>query len=145
MRYMIKLKRNRVKGFTLIETIITLVLLCVISLVCIGILTSALSARSDIETKLRDQIALRQAVLAITSEIRIEPEESGPNALGPIANRYYLGEDEYADVLFRKGALGAVATDISAFNITINDGRAEIYIRSVGGQVVTTTIFIRAY
>ena len=143
---MLKLKelnKKKNRGFTLIETIITLVLLCVISLVCVGILTSMLSARNDLEVKLKDQIALRQTVLTVTSEIRKDPDDT--SLLGPVDKRY-----DAEDGMLRRTADGwgdmkgsAVAFDIADFDISIADGRAEIYIKSIGGQVVTTQIYLR--
>jgi len=142
---LLKLKTKQGNGFTLVETIITLALLSVISLACIGILTSALSARNDIEIKLKDQIALRQAVLSVTRDIRKDPYEDG--ALGPIQQRYDVVNNKLLRTAAGWGALqgSAVAADIAVFDIRVEDGKAEIQIRSLGGQTVETKIFIRVY
>ena len=140
-----KSKMNKSDGFTLVETIVTLVLLCVISLAVIGILTSAMSARSEIETKLKDQIAIRQAVLVVTSDIRKDPYEDG--SLGPMDQRYEVVDNKLIRIADGWGDLkgSAVAADIAGFDIRVEAGRAVIQIQSLGGQIAETRIFLRVF
>jgi len=136
--------KGKTRGFTLVETIVTLALLCTISLVCVGILTSALTARNEIEFKLKDQVAIRQAVLGITGDIRKNPEFSEES---PLQDRYELGAGEYEGVLLRVDGTGAVATNIASFAIDTETepGMAVITVASLNGQRVTTKIFLRIY
>ena len=141
-------KKNKLRGFTLIETIVTLALLSVISLVCIGILTSALATRNDMEMKLKDQVALRQAVIAVTSDIRKNPElintEDRFKVIGD--GLLVLGYDENTDDFISSIALGIDEIQIDTASIP---GSAKITIWAVQRpyaderQMVTTTIFLR--
>ena len=137
------IRKNKDRGFTLVETIVTLILLSVVVIASVGILSSALSARADLEVKLKDQIALRQAVLAVTSDIRKDPNEAGP--LGPLEDRYAVSNN----MLIRTGSQwadlqgSALALDIEDFDLKVIDGRAMIFIESVGGQQVETSIYLR--
>ncbi|MCL2699847.1 MAG: hypothetical protein FWE68_05990 [Defluviitaleaceae bacterium] len=145
MLKLFELKRMKNRGFSLVGTMVTLVLLCIISLSCIGILTSVLSAKSDIDLKLKDQVAIRQALLTVTGDIRKDPSEDGP--LGPIAARYGVQNGMLIRTAGNWGALqgSALAKDIAEFNITVDDKIAEISIKSVNGQEVATKIHLRFY
>jgi len=140
-----ELKKLKNRGFSLVGTMVTLVLLCVISLACIGILTSALTAKSDIDLKLKDQIAVRQALLIVTGDIRKDPRNDGP--LGPIKDRYGVSNGMLVRTSGKWGSLqgSAVAKDVAEFKLKVEDNRAEIYIKSVNGQEVSTKIYLRVY
>ena len=122
---------------------VTIALLSIVVLASVGILSASLSTQSTIEEGLQDQIALRQAVLSITSDIRKNPEYTNSN---PIQARYELDE-ENGGILLRVDGSGAVATGIKEFKIDTDTdpGRATITLRSLGGQEVTTKIYLRTY
>jgi len=140
-----ELKRTKNRGFSLVGTIVTLVLLCVISLSCIGIVTSVLSAKNDIDAKLKDHVAIRQALLTVTSDIRKDPKDDG--LLGPIESRYGVNNGMLIRTAANWGALqgSAVARDVAEFKIKIDNDRAEITIKSKGGHEVSTKIYLRVY
>ena len=136
--------KKSIRGFTLIETIVTLAILVIISLICIGILSSAFTARNFSDEAIKEQVALRQAVLAVTSEIRKAPDDAGP--LGPLDERY-----EVADGMLKRAtgdyAGSVIAKDIADFNIDTGTepGRALINITSTNGTTVETQIYIRVF
>ena len=143
------LVRDKDRGFTLVELVVTLVLLSLVVFVSVGILSSALTAGSDLEGRLNDQIALRQATLAVTRDIRENPDEEG--TLGPLDERYSVehgmlvrSAEEWDELGLRGSAL---AVDIGSFSIdtTTDPGRAIITIESVRGQIVETRIFLRVF
>ena len=144
-------KKKKKRGFTLVETIITMALLSVVSIACIGILSSALAAKGEIDLKLKDQIALRQAILNITSDIRRDPEgflyfdyDGNPQGTGPytLTNNMIIR----ATPFFSDEEIPVVAKNIENFSIeVVPGGKAVLTIRSVGGQEVSTTIFLRVY
>ena len=137
------LKKDETRGFTLVELIVTLVLFSLVVLVSVGILSSTLSTQSNIEAGLSDQIALRQAVLSITSDIRKNPEFDAAN---PLEARYEFDTTEEG-LLLRADGSGAVATNIESFSIDTDSdpGRATITLRALGGQEVQTKIYLRVY
>jgi hypothetical protein len=71
-----KFKKNN-SGFGLIEAIVVLSLLTIFGM---SMITSAMTARNRNDTLLRENIALRQGLLAVTREIRMDPE-TAENAL----------------------------------------------------------------
>jgi len=134
-----KLAKNKT-GFTLVETIVTTTILSIVVLLSLSILISTLNMQRLSNTTIEEQINLRQAALAITSEIRKNPDEAG--ALGPFVGRYYINDD----ILMRSDG-SAVARGIAGFSINTADkpGWAVISIESTGGQEVNTVIFLRIY
>jgi len=138
-------KKEKNRGFTLVELIVTIVLFSIVAIASLGILSATMTTRGEIESRLRDQVALRQAIVSITKDIREDPEVTPPETL----QDRYDWRDGYDGVLFRidesGNYAGAVAENLSEFSIdTDNDrGQAVITLKSQGGQEVTTTIYLR--
>jgi len=133
------LKKNA--GFTLIETIVTMTIVSIVVVLSLSILISTLNFQRISNTTLQEEINLRQAALAVTSEIRKNPDETGP--MGTFNSRYSINAD---DVLIRADG-SAVAREIADFSINTVDkpGWASIEIESTSGQKVSTVIYIRIY
>jgi prepilin-type N-terminal cleavage/methylation domain-containing protein len=146
-------KKNTTHGFTLIEVIVTLALLTSISLACISILSSGLAAKADIDMKLKEQVAIRQVVIAVTRDIRMEPEQNG--VLGPLAGRYALDGTMLVRSADSWGARqgSVVGQNIADFSIVVDGGdkgdRAIITVQSTGradgtgAHTVQTQIYLR--
>ncbi|MCL2529704.1 MAG: prepilin-type N-terminal cleavage/methylation domain-containing protein [Coriobacteriia bacterium] len=134
-----KLKKDRA-GFTLVETIVTTTILSIVVLLSLSILISTLNFQRLSNTTIEEQVNLRQAVLAVTSEVRKNPDETG--ALGPFSSRYSVSNE----MLMRSDG-SAIARGIADFSINTTDkpGWAVISIESTGGQEVSTVIYIRIY
>lgn len=134
-------KKNN--GFTLIEAIVSLAILGIISVVCLNVLTFALSAKSKNDITVKEQVALRQALLTITSEIRKEPNNN--DSSGPITERYTTGT--LTDGMLKRLDGSVIAKDIKSFNIEFDDetnpSKVIITIESINKQKVTTTIHLR--
>jgi prepilin-type N-terminal cleavage/methylation domain-containing protein len=71
MNKKMNLKKN---GFTLLEGIIAIALISVITIGCMGVISSAASLKFRSDDMLEDQIAIKQTLLAVTREIRMDAE-----------------------------------------------------------------------
>ena len=123
------------KGFSLTETLVTMLILSVVMVACLGLIASALSAKNKSSEAIAEHVALRQTVLVITREIR-----KAPALINTISGDLYVD----ADNQLRMRADGSVvARDIGEFYIEIEDDRAIINIESTSGQKVKTAIYLR--
>ena len=126
-------KFKKSQGITLVETIIVMIILSFMAVVCIVLLTSALLTKKESEDAIKQHVALRQAVLAFTREIRIE----GFPFIKPYNLDLTTGELSLDDI--------TIAKNIASFDIAtdLDTKKAKIYIESTGGQWVTTQIHLR--
>jgi prepilin-type N-terminal cleavage/methylation domain-containing protein len=136
--------KNKKQGFTVAETLVTMAIISIIAVACLSVLSASLNAKSRSDALIKEHIALRQAVLIVTSEIRKNPE-------------YFANIDNIADICVKRDGFIwlkiknkddiAVAEDINKLTIetegTGNNKKAVITIVSENGQEVTTKIHLR--
>lgn len=125
--------KNNTSGLTLVEVVVSVALVSVISIITLGLVTSAMSAKNRGDALMRDQISMRQALLTITVEIRKTPNGT------PVENRYSLD----ANGMIKRTDDSVVVKNIADFRITVANKKATIYIKSINGQEAKTVVHLR--
>ena len=122
------------RGFSLTETLVTMLILSIVMVACLGLIATALSAKNRSSEAIAEHVALRQALLTITREIREAPQ-----------NIDIISGDLSVDInnQLSRADGSVVAKDIREFYIETADGRAMINIESTSGQIVKTAIYLR--
>ena len=130
-------KKNH-QGYSLTELLVVMLILSMVTLACMAIIASALSAKKRSVEAIEEHVALRQAVLVVTRAIRKAPDE-----IGDIIGSLYI--EEINDKSYLMSDDVAIAKDITSFDITKieDDTRAKIYFESTSGRKVETAIYLR--
>lgn len=132
---------KRKRGFTLIEILITLVLVVVVSALMYSFFGQGLTLYTMETESAEEQANLRLVLSDITNRVRLADPAAITYASGvlSIGSTTYTYDNLHQQVL-RNGS--ALATGVSAFRITLSEQLLEISVTSTAGSVVSTSLSI---
>lgn len=130
--------KNR-RGFTLIEVLLTLALIVVVAALMYSFFGQGLTLYTMETESAQEQANLQQVLSDITNRVRLADPSSITYANGTLS----IGTTTYKfdstdQQILRNGT--ALATGVSAFNITLGGQLLGISVTSTAGSVVSTSL-----
>lgn len=130
------------RGFTLIETLLTLALIVVVGALMYSFFGQGLHLYTMETETAEEQANMRQVLSDITNRTRL----TDPTAITYADGVLSIGTASYTydsanQQILRNGT--ALATGVSAFSVSLSEQLLEISVTSTAGSVVSTSLSLR--
>ena len=130
---------RKIRGFTLIEVLVTLTLVIVVGALMFSFFGQGLTLYTMETETAQEQANLRQVLSDITNRVRLADPAAitYTNGVLKIGSASYHYDSTHQQILRNNAAL---ATGVSVFSVSLDKQLLEISVTSTAGNVVSTSL-----